>query len=154
MKPGLTVGQTAEVEITVTEDMHAAFAGQTVHELYSTSALVHDMEWAARKLIVPYLDDDEEAMGSHVEVSHLMLTLVGMKVRIRATISDIRDRKIVAEVEAFNMRGKIAKGTVTQALIDKSWLDKKMKEMSIVHQLAAQQAELPEIKNQSQSTRK
>lgn len=138
MKEGLKAGDWAEVEISVTKDMQASFAGQTIHELYSTSSLVHDMEWAARKVLAPYLEPDEEAMGSHVEVSHLMLTPVGMKVKVRATVKEIRDKKIVCEVEAFNRRGKIARGTVTQSLIEKEWLDKKVKEMTLVHQLSLQ----------------
>ncbi|HEY9869215.1 MAG TPA: thioesterase family protein [Candidatus Obscuribacterales bacterium] len=138
MKPGLTTGQTAEVEITVTADMLAAFNGEPVHDLYSTSALVHHMEWASRRLLLPYLEDHEEGMGSHVEVSHLALTLPGMKVRVKARVIEVRENKVVCEVEAFNPRGKIARGTVTQAVVEKSWLARKIKELSLIHQLAQQ----------------
>lgn len=138
MKPGLAIGQTAEVEITVTQEMLARFGGQLVHELYCTSALVNHMEWAARTLLVPYLEAHEEAMGYHVDVSHLAMTLPGTKVRIVASLREIRDRKIVCDVEAFNGRGKIARGEVTQALVEKSWLDKKIKELTIINQLSGQ----------------
>jgi predicted thioesterase len=134
----LEIGQTAEVEITVTPDMMARFDGRLVHELYSTASLVHHMEWAARKLIVPYLEPHEEAMGYNVEVSHLSMTLPDSKVRIRATLSAIRDRKIVCDIEAFNSRGKVARGTITQALIERDWLGRKMKELSIINQLSGQ----------------
>jgi len=140
MKPGLEIGQTAEVEISVTTEMRAAFAGEMVHELYATSALVHHMEWVARKLILPYLESHEAGMGCHVEVSHLMLTLPGMKVRLKATVSDLRDSKIVCDVEAFNFRGRIARGTITQAIVEKAWLEKKMKEMAVVRNIS-QEAE-------------
>jgi len=136
MKPGLRAGQSTEIEITVTQEMLAAFGGKVVHELYSTSALVQHMEQVARKLIVPYLDKHEEGMGSYVEVSHLMLTIPGMKVRLKATVSDVRDNKIIAVVEAYNPRGRIARGVVTQAIVEKAWLEKKMKELSLIHQLA------------------
>lgn len=136
MKSGLEIDHTAEVEIDVTRDMHAAFEGQTVHELYSTSALVHHMEWVSRKIILPYLEDHEEGMGYHVEVSHLGPTLPGMKVKLRATVSDIRENKVICEVEAFNPRSKIARGTITQVIVEKSWLDHKIKELALVHQLS------------------
>ena len=130
MKPGLQPGQTAEVEVTVSEEMLASFEGEKVHELYSTSMLVNHMEWVARKLILPYLESGEAGMGSYAEVSHLRLTLPGMKVRLRATVTDIRDNKVICLVEAFNPRGKIARGVITQAVVDRSWLDRKMNEMS------------------------
>jgi len=132
MKPGLMVGQIAELEITVTPDMVAAFEGQTVHPLYSTSNLVHHMELAARKTILPYLEPHEEGMGSHVEVHHTMFTPVGMNVKVRATVSEIRDTKIACEIEAFNQRGKMAKGVVVQSIIQKSWLEQKIREMEVV----------------------
>lgn len=138
MKSGLAIGQTAEFEILVTKDMRAEFVGVAVHELYSTSDLVNHIEWAARKILIPYLESHEEGMVSHVEVSHLTLTVPGMKVRVKAIVSEIRDKKIVCDVEAFNTRGKIARGTVTQSIIEKSWLDKKMKELSIINQLSLQ----------------
>lgn len=136
MKPGLKIGQAAEVEITVEPDAVAAFEGETVHKLYSTSSLVHEMEWAARRTILPYLEEHEEGMGFHVEVSHLAMTLPAMKVRVKATVTHLRDNKVVCDVEAFNSRGKIARGTVTQAIVEKSWLDKKIKELTLIHQLA------------------
>jgi len=147
MKPGLEVGQTHEFDIKVTKEMRAQFGEETVHDLYSTSALVHHMEWASRKLLIPYLESHEEGMGSHVEVSHLMLTPTNTKVRIRATVLEIRDRKLVCEVEAFNVRGKIARGTVTQTVVELAWVQEKMKEMAIIDQLATANESTTKISN-------
>lgn len=136
MKPGLKVGLSAEMEITVSSDMLAAFDGQTVHKLYSTSNLVHHMEWVARRILEPYFEEHEEGMGYYAAVSHLMPTICGMKVKLKATVRKIKDKKITCEVEAFNPRGKIARGTIVQAIVEKSWLENKIKEMTLVHQLA------------------
>jgi fluoroacetyl-CoA thioesterase len=132
-------GQTAQLEITVSPDMEAQFGGQLVHPLYSTSALVHHMEWAARKTILPYLEAHEEGMGSHVEVSHLMLTPTGMNITIKATVSDIRDHRIECEVEAFNCRGKVARGTIVQTVVEKKWLEQKVREFSVINGIASAQ---------------
>lgn len=138
MKNGLRPGSSAEVVVIVDQAMSAVFGGKLVHELYSTSSLVQHMEWSARKLIEPYLESSEDAMGFSVEVSHLAMTVPGMEVHIKATLTEIRDRKIVCDVEAYNVRGKIARGTFTQALVDKTWLDKKRKELTIISHLSAQ----------------
>jgi fluoroacetyl-CoA thioesterase len=137
MKPGLAIGQTTTIETNVSWDMIVRYEGKTVHELYSTSALVHHMELSARKLIWPYLEETEECMGCHVDVSHLAMTLPDMKVTIVSTIADIRDNKVVVDVEASNIRGKIARGTVTHAVIDKAWLTNRMKEISVIQNIAA-----------------
>jgi predicted thioesterase len=143
VKPGLQKGQTAQVEITVTPDMSAHFEGHTVHPLYSTSSLIHHMEWTCRKTILPYLEPEEEGMGLHVDVSHLMLTPIGMNVKIKATITEVRDNRVVAEVEAHNWRGKVARGTITQAIVKKQWLENKINEMTVIDQLVKEDQQSP-----------
>jgi fluoroacetyl-CoA thioesterase len=138
MKPGLHSGQHTEIEVTVTRDMLAEFDGQAVNDLYATSALVHNIEQVTHDLLVPFLEEHEQAVTSYIEISHLMLSVTGMKVKLKATAVEIRDNKVVCEIEAFNVRGKIAKGTVTQAIVEKHWLDKKVKEMSIINNLSAE----------------
>jgi fluoroacetyl-CoA thioesterase len=133
------VGQVSEIEVVVTPEMGAAFEGEPVHPLYSTSSLVHHMEWAARKTILPFLEPHEEGMGIHVDVHHTMMTPIGMKIKVRATVSEIRDTKIECEVEAFNWRGKLAKGVVVQSIVQKSWLEQKIREMKVVNGIVCEQ---------------
>ena len=135
MKAGLTVGQKATVEFMVSHDMFAQFEGAVVHPLLSTSSLVHQMEWAARKTILPYLEAHEEGMGARVDVHHLMPTPSGVNVTVRATVSNVRDNKVECEVEAWHFRGKIARGSVVQAIVEKSWLQNKIKEIEVVEQI-------------------
>jgi predicted thioesterase len=142
MKPGLKKGQTAEIEFTVTPSMFAQFEGKVVHELLSTSTLVHQMEWAARKIILPYLEDHEEGMGARADLHHIMLTPEGVTVHVRAEVTDIRDNKVECDVEASNFRGKVAKGTIVQAIVDRAWLDKKMKEMELVDGIIREQQQV------------
>lgn len=138
MRSELRPGLTAEIEVTITKDMLAEFDGEELHDLYATSALVHHAELAARKLLLPHLTSEEQAMTSNIEVSHLMLTVPGMRVKVKAQIKEIRDKKIVCDIEATHVRGKVARGTLTQAIVEKSWLGNKIKEMSLINQLALQ----------------
>jgi len=138
MKPELRIGLTAEIEVTVTKDMLAEFDGEEMQDVYATSALVHHAELVTRKLLLPHLDPQEQAMTSNIEVSHLVLTVPGMRVKVKAQVREIRDKKIVCDIEATHARGKVARGTLTQAIVEKSWLDNKIKEMSLINQLALQ----------------
>jgi predicted thioesterase len=135
MKPGLQEGQVAESQFTVTPQMFALFQGQTVHELLSTSALVHQLEWAARKTILPYLEPHEEGIGARVEVHHLTMTPAGAEVTVRARVSNVHGNKVECEVEAFNLRSKIARGKVVQAIVDRAWLARKQAELQLAEDL-------------------
>jgi fluoroacetyl-CoA thioesterase len=138
MKAGLLNGQSIELEVTVTRDMLAEFDGQAVNDLYATSALVHNIEQVCHKLLSPFLESHEQVVTSYIEISHLMLTVTGMKVKLKATATEVRENKIVCEIEAHNVRGKLAKGSVTQVIVENNWLDKKVKEMSIINNLASE----------------
>ncbi len=137
MKPGLVVGKTHSILIEVTPDMVACFEGKVTHKLYSTAALLNDLELCARKLLLPFLSDTEEAIGCQAEVSHLAMTLPGMIVKINAKVSELRENKVVTEVEATNLRGKIARGAITLAVVEKSWLLNRMKELSVIQNITA-----------------
>jgi predicted thioesterase len=138
MKAGLSNGHSIELDVVVTRDMLAEFDGQAVNDLYATSALVHNIEQVCHKLLKPFLESHEQVVTSYIEISHLMLTVTGMKVKLKATATEIRENKIVCEIEAHNVRGKVAKGSVTQVIVENHWLDKKVKEMSIINNLASE----------------
>jgi len=72
MREGLRPGAEASVTISVTDDMVARFEELgLVHPVYSTWSMVRHVELASRKVILPYLEPDEEAVGYSVSVTHL-----------------------------------------------------------------------------------
>lgn len=129
MKAGLQPGQTAELEITVDKNMTARFDGQTVHELYATASLVHHLEWVARQTILPYLEENEEGMGSHIDIAHTMIALPGMKIKLKALVTEVSAKKVACRVEASHSQGQIAHGTITQAIIKKESLNERINHM-------------------------
>jgi fluoroacetyl-CoA thioesterase len=117
MKPGLAVGHTYEYSIQVEKDMQAQLAGRVIHPLYSTAAMIAHMEWASRQHILPYLEPGEEGVGFHVDVKHLAPAPIGALVKIRSTVSDISERRVTSQVEAWHDATQIGVGTFTQALV-------------------------------------
>lgn len=112
MKPGLAVGMESSVETVVTEDMQAGFFGEVVHNAYGTMHMIAHMELAGRQIILPYLEDGEEAVGYTVNITHLSPTPVGMKVKATARVIAIEGREVTFAVEAYNELGyKIGEGT-------------------------------------------
>ena len=118
MKPGLRPGAEASVTVTVTPDMLATFEELgAVHALYATWSMVRHMELACRKVILPYLEPDEGAVGHSISVTHLGPSRVGDRVTARARLLEIRGNRIVCAVEAHNQSGKIGEGTQVQVLL-------------------------------------
>src|SRR5215472_14146454 len=103
MREGLITGTTGAVEITVTEAMVARFDDLgLVHPVYATWMMVKHMEEASRKVILPFLEEDEDAVGHAVQVVHLAPTPVGMRVRVRAVLDRIDGRRIYCRTDATN----------------------------------------------------
>ncbi len=120
MKSGLLPGAEAAVTVTVTQEMLATFEELgPVHSLYATWSMVRHMELACRKIILPFLEPGEEAVGYSIQVTHLAPTEVGDRVTARARLVSVTGRKIVCAVEAFNSKEKIGEGTQVQALVRK-----------------------------------
>ncbi|HRP63364.1 MAG TPA: hotdog domain-containing protein [Phycisphaerales bacterium] len=104
MKPTLALGATAEIEVTVTEDMCPAFDGIIVHRVYSTWSMAHHMELAARKVLAPHLEDHEEGIGSHLSIDHLAPTPLGHRVRLVAIAVELGPTTLVCDVAAHHVR--------------------------------------------------
>ncbi len=122
MKPGFEPGIVREITVTVTEEMCPAFDGVIVHRCYSTWSVVHHMEIAARKVLVDFLEDHEEGIGSHISVDHLAPCRVGKTVRVRAELAEVSDCRVVCNVSAYDGDRLLANGRQVQVVMDKETL--------------------------------
>lgn len=126
MKPGMAIGRTATITATVTPDMFARFEGQVVHPALSTVSMVYHMEWTARQIILPYLEAHEEGIGAAVSVKHLAPTPEGEAITVTATLTEIKERAVVARVVVRNRRGIAGEGEVTQFILPKDEIRRKL----------------------------
>ncbi|MGG1573094.1 thioesterase family protein [Fictibacillus sp. NRS-1165] len=131
MKPGMKIGDTATITAVVTPDMFAQFEGKLVHRAYSTVSMVYHMEWAARQIILPYLEEDEEGIGGGIKASHLAPTPEGMKLEITATLTELKGRAVICKVEVRNEKATVGEGEVTQYILPKEKISQRLHEMTI-----------------------
>ena len=126
MKPSLQVGNTAEHTVTVTEEMCPAFDGIVVHRVYSTWSMAHHMEIAARLVLAPHLEEDEEGIGSHLSIDHLGPTPVGHWVRLVAEAVELGPTTLVCDVHAYHVRESgdklVGRGKQVQRILPKEKL--------------------------------
>lgn len=72
------------------------------------------MELAGRLVLIDFLDDGEEGVGSHVSCDHLAPAPVGSTVRVEATVRDVTDRELVCDVVAMRDTHVVATGRTVQ----------------------------------------
>jgi len=118
MKPGLSIGATGEVSIVATPDTAITFEGPPKLSVFSTPAMLWQMESAAHEALKPYLEPGEASVGTTANISHLAPTPIGMKVTARARVTAVDRRRVSFVVEAFDEKEKIGEGTHDRFVID------------------------------------
>tara|TARA_B100002052_G_C15676478_1_gene504112 strand:- start:216 stop:644 length:429 start_codon:yes stop_codon:yes gene_type:complete len=124
VKATLQVGQCAEVTVTVTEDMCPAFDEVVVHPVYSTWSMAHHMELAARKVLAPHLEDEEEGIGAHLSIDHLAPAPIGHVIRVQAEAVQVDKDGVICEVTAWDGDRLLGRGRQVQRVLPKSVLQR------------------------------
>lgn len=122
MKSTLQIGTSASVTVDVTEAMRPAFDGVVVHAVCSTWDMAHHMERAARAVLAPHLDDDEEGIGAHLSIDHLAPAPVGCTIIVRAEAIEVDGASLVCMLEAHHGEALLATGTQVQRVLPRSAL--------------------------------
>jgi fluoroacetyl-CoA thioesterase len=116
MKDGLAPGLTHTQTYVTTIEMRAK---QLASDIFSTPAMIGLMEYTCVLLVAPYLDENEQTVGIHVDVRHKAPTKIGQSVTVTADLLEVKDNKLRFAVSAVNDQGiKIGEGTHRRALID------------------------------------
>ena len=118
MKETLKTGMSLEQTITTTLEMGIVHLGPNAPRMYSTPAMIGLMEGTCVQFLTPHMDAGEQTVGFHVNVKHLAPTKIGQQVRAKVTLNEMKGRRLLFTVEAFNEDGtKIGDGTHERAVI-------------------------------------
>ncbi len=94
-------------------------ARQLKTDVFSTPAMIGLMERTSVELTEPYLDENEQTVGIHVDVRHMAPTKIGQSVTVTAELLEVKDNKLRYAVSAINDQGvKIGEGLHRRAVID------------------------------------
>ncbi|MGH2698704.1 MAG: thioesterase family protein [Actinomycetota bacterium] len=112
-------GYEGHLGVVVTEEMTVQFHDLgKIHPVYATYWIARHMEEAGRKVIVPFLEEADEGLGTAVAVNHLASALPGMRVEIIAKHVRTEKRKIICECTATSELGDlIATGSTEQVVL-------------------------------------
>ena len=124
MKTPFAIGDQKKFVHTVTENDLARFASGTVHAVYSTFAIARDAEWSGRLFVLEMKEDDEEGIGTGINITHHAPALLDQEICFTATLSAIEKHEVTTQFEAHEGVRLIASGTQTQKIIKKEKLDR------------------------------
>lgn len=101
----------------------AAFESGMVHPLYATFYLTKDAEWSTRLFVLEMKEEDEEGIGTFIEVYHRSPVLVGSKVDFYATLEEVEGNAIICSFSAKVGDRVIADGRTGQKILKKEKLN-------------------------------
>jgi len=119
MKNPFQIGQSISIQIQVHVNDTAKFETGQVHPVYATFALARDLEWASRQFVLEMLDEDEEGIGTFLEIQHHSPALVGEEVNIFAHLDAVLGHEIICTVVAKVANRTIATGKTGQKILKK-----------------------------------
>ena len=86
--------------------------------VYSTLAMVSDVEYATLRLIQAHLSEAESSVGVNVELDHLGATPLGEQVVITVTVTAVEGRRVTATAEVTDRVEMVGRGRHTRFIID------------------------------------
>lgn len=110
MRRGLKIGVSGERRVVVEPAHSIDFAEGGMPAILCTPWLVWFLEHAARDAVVPFLEEGESTVGSHVDVDHLAATPIGHAVTCIARVVHVEGRQVSFRLEARDETELIARG--------------------------------------------
>jgi len=102
----------------------ATFDSGEVHPVYATFALGRDAEWVCRLFVIDMKEDDEEGIGTFLQVNHHSPAIIGNTVKFNANFNRLEGNHVICNFEAKVGERLIASGQTGQKIIKKEKLEK------------------------------
>jgi fluoroacetyl-CoA thioesterase len=100
------------------EHLANQFKDAMLPQVLATPVMILLMENAALNAIKPFLEPDESAVGTEINVRHLAATPVGHHVRAEAWVVKVAGKRIEFKVSAGDEMEEIGNGTHQRTLIN------------------------------------
>jgi predicted thioesterase len=80
--------------------------------------MIRDIERTCKDYILQFADDNEDSVGTQVNISHLGATLLNMSVEITATVKALDRRRVVFEILVKDGLDIVGSGTHDRFITD------------------------------------
>ncbi|HET9806793.1 MAG TPA: thioesterase family protein [Nitrososphaeraceae archaeon] len=132
----MKIGTTKERVIITNSNQTTSFLWEGENVL-STPSMISEMEETCRLLLKDFFlkDNEWDSVGTIVEIRHIAATPVGSKIRLKAIVESVNNRKVMFNVEAFDEMEKIGDGRHERFIINipkfKSKFEEKKKKLFV-----------------------
>lgn len=106
------------IEKTVTTEMTARIMGSGTLDVLATPSMIALIEETAWKSVASELEPEMASVGTNLKIDHLAPTPVGMKVRCETELKEVDGRKLIFEVNVYDEKGLVGKGTHERFIIN------------------------------------
>jgi predicted thioesterase len=118
MTDHLKVGMVFEKTLVVIEALTAGQLHRRGIFVLSTPEMVRLVEHCALEGVQPFLQANQNSVGTRVDLRHLGGTPMGMRVTARATLVEIDRRRLVFQAEVNDELEKVGEGTHERFIVD------------------------------------
>jgi predicted thioesterase len=125
---GLTPGLTGTAELVVGEQHTAPRIGSGRVRVLATPVMINLIEAAALAAVEHLLPPGHQSLGTHLDVTHVAATPVGMRVRAEAELTRIDGRVIAFRVAAWDELELIGEGRHERVVVNLERFDKRVQE--------------------------
>lgn len=124
----LRVGSEHQTSFSVESSQTISFEG--LPPVLATPWLIWQVEHAAFELLVPYLEEGEQSVGTHVDLQHLAPALTGAVVSCSARVVNVDGPRVTFSVEASDETETLARGLHRRHVVQTSRLARRLERKS------------------------
>ena len=122
----LPSGLTGTAELVVGEHHTAPRVGSGRIRVLATPVMINLIEAAALAAVEQSLPEDHQSLGTHLDVTHIAATPVGMRVRATAEVLKVEGRTVYFRVRAEDERELIGEGTHERVVVNVDRFDQRV----------------------------
>ena len=122
----LPAGLTGTAELVVGEQHTAPRIGSGRIRVLATPVMINLIEAAALAAVEQSLPEQHQSLGTHLDVTHIAATPVGMRVRATAEVVRVEGRTIHFKVRAEDERELIGEGIHERVVVNVERFDERV----------------------------
>jgi predicted thioesterase len=122
----ITLGLAGAAELIVAPEHTAPFVGSGRIAVLATPVMINLIEAAALKAVEHLLPEGHQSLGTHLDVSHIAATPIGMRVTATAEVTHVEGRTITFKVEARDEREIIGGGAHKRVVVSVARFDERV----------------------------
>ena len=122
----LPAGLKGTADLVVGEQHAAPRIGSGRIRVLATPVMINLIEAAALAAIEQSLPEEHQSLGTHLDITHVAATPVGMRVRATAKLISVDGRTLEFRVEAHDERDLIGDGAHTRLVVNVARFDQRV----------------------------